>query len=100
MSTTIHMRCGGCAAEKEVPYERTFRSFDGKGYGFGVYHVPTVEQAVEPTGWVLFDLIGCTYCPKCWAEIEAGEDDPVDEASNEEPGNVWRGADVPFADNH
>lgn len=32
-------------------------------------------------------------CPECCGH-------ELDEASNEEPGNVWRGADVPFADNH
>ena len=73
MPTTIHMRCGGCDAEKEVPYNRTFKSLSGRGYGFGVYHVTNVEQEVEPTGWALFDIIGCTYCPECWKQIESGE---------------------------
>ena len=67
------MRCGGCDAEKELFYERTFHSFDGSGHGFGHYHVTNVAQAVEPTGWVLSDVIGCTYCPECWKSIESGE---------------------------
>ena len=73
MGTTIHMRCDGCDAEKEVPISRTFHSFDGKGWGFGRYHTPTIDVAVEPSGWVWADLIGCTYCPDCWKEIEKGE---------------------------
>lgn len=74
MTTTIHMKCGGCDAEERVPIRRTFRSFNGKGHGFGTFHVPTVTEAVESTGWVWSDpYTGCTYCPKCWKEIESGE---------------------------
>lgn len=73
MPITIHMRCGSCDVEKEVPIKRIFQSFSGRGYGLGVYHVPTVEQAVADTGWMAFDIIGCTYCPACWKEIESGE---------------------------
>ncbi len=73
MPTTIHMRCGGCDAEKELPYKRTFHSFSGRGYGLGVYHVTKPEQAAENAGWVLFDAIGCTYCPECWRQIQSGE---------------------------
>lgn len=73
MATTIHMRCGGCDAEHEVPIRRSFQSFNGLGYGYGVHRTPTVDEAVEPTGWVWSDLIGCTYCPECWKQIESGE---------------------------
>ena len=72
MSTFIKMECGGCDAKHEVRVSRTFQSFSGRGYGFGTYHYPTIEQAVEPSGWVWADpYTGCTYCPKCWAEIES-----------------------------
>ena len=74
MSTTIHMRCGGCDAEKEVPICRTLQSFSGRGYGFGAYHTPTLDKVTEVTGWVWADpYTGCTYCPECWKEIDSGK---------------------------
>ena len=70
MSTKIHLTCDGCDKEASVEVKRTFLSFNGKGYGFGTYHVPSIDEAVEPTGWIWADLIGCTYCPECWNEIQ------------------------------
>lgn len=55
MSTTIHMRCGGCEAEKEVPIHRTFRSFSGRTYGLGTYQTPSLDEATKETGWVWAD---------------------------------------------
>lgn len=72
MGTRIHLKCDGCNAETyTAPVRRIFHSFNGKGYGFGRYEEPNVDKAVEPTGWVWSDLIGCTYCPTCWAEINS-----------------------------
>lgn len=74
MTTRIHMKCNGCSAEVYTePLRRIFHSFNGTGYGLGRYEEPTVNKAVEPTGWVWSDLIGCTYCPECWKQIESGE---------------------------
>lgn len=74
MTTKIKMQCGGCFAEKEVQINRTFNSFNGKGHGFGIVHTPSVDEAVEPTGWVWSDpYTRCTYCPECWKTIENGE---------------------------
>jgi len=76
MPTKIHMACDGCDAEHSVEVKRVFNSFNGKGYGFGTYHDPSISEAVKPTGWIWSDIINCTYCPECWAGImaEAGED--------------------------
>lgn len=72
VSTTIHLKCDGCSAEADTePLRRVFHSFNGKGYGFGTYEEPTVDKAVEPTGWVWSDIIGCTYCPECWKSINS-----------------------------
>jgi len=74
MGTKIKMRCGECLAEAEVPINRTFKSFNGKGHGFGVVHTPSIDEAVEASGWVWSDpYTRCTYCPECWKAIESGE---------------------------
>lgn len=55
--------CGGCdaTAEGTGPLRRNPSN--------------TVED-VTPEGWVAFDpYTYCTYCPKCWAKIEGGDDD-------------------------
>jgi hypothetical protein len=76
MSTKIHLVCDAqCGNEHSVEVRREFHSFSGRGYGFGTYHVPSIDEAVKPTGWIWADLIGCTYCPECWAEIMAEDDD-------------------------
>jgi len=72
MTVKITFCCGGCHDEAPaiLPH-RTFNSVNGKGYGFGTYTTPVVEDVV-PDGWVYPDpYTGTTYCPKCWAEIEA-----------------------------
>ena len=72
MSVTVTYECGGCFATEKRLLHRHFRSFDGKGWGFGVYEFDT-PQSVAPDGWQVFDAYtGACYCPKCWAEIEDG----------------------------
>jgi hypothetical protein len=67
---TVTFHCGGCdaVAPGTRHIQQHFRGFNGKGYGFGKYEVESVLKVV-PDGWVAFDLIGATYCPKCAAEI-------------------------------
>ena len=74
MTTKLLMQCDGCGAEAKTESIRMkFHSFNGKGYGFGQWHPPDIDKAVEPTGWMWCDpYTACTYCPTCWAEIEAG----------------------------
>lgn len=74
MTTTIHMRCDGCDAQHEVRIKRTFQSFNGRGYGFGSWHVPSIDDVTEDSKWVWADpYTSCTYCPECWSKIENGE---------------------------
>lgn len=75
MPTTLKLSCSGCFVEAEgtKPLSRKFRSFSGNDYGFGTYVVEPIDDSV-PEGWVMFDPhTGCTYCPKCWADIETEE---------------------------
>lgn len=77
MSITVKFTCDGChkAEQGKTFLRRSFDSFSGRGYGFGVWRKDTVED-VCPEGWHAFDPItGCCYCPECWASIEAGEDE-------------------------
>lgn len=56
MGTELHLRCGGCDATAE-----------------GVKSLNRASNVAEciPEGWVWKDpYTHCTYCPKCWAEIE------------------------------
>lgn len=73
MTIRIILSCDGCHIDAEpcnLPH-RKFNSFSGKGYGFGVWTNPGIEDVPFPEGWVPVDpYTGCTYCPKCWAEIE------------------------------
>lgn len=71
MSVRVTFHCGGCdaVAPGTKPLYREFRGSCGT-WGVGHYHVPSPED-VCPEGWIAYDLIGATYCPKCWAEIEA-----------------------------
>lgn len=76
MTTKIIMRCDGCDDRMESErVHRQFRSVNGRGYGFGQWHTPTIDEVVEPSGWIWSDpYTSCTYCPKCWAEIESEVD--------------------------
>lgn len=74
MPTRLHLQCGGCDAETYTDsIRRSFVSFNGLGHGYGQYREPDIDKAVEPTGWVWSDIIGCTYCPDCQKKIERGE---------------------------
>lgn len=75
MTTRIHLKCDGCDAETHTaPIRKEFISFSGRGHGFGKWHNPDLDAAVQPTGWVWSDpATSCTYCPDCWKQIENGE---------------------------
>lgn len=69
---TLHLECGGCflKATTKATLSRVFKSFSGKGHGWGSYSIEMSEPDY-PEGWVPFDpYTGCTYCPDCWASIE------------------------------
>ena len=69
---TLTFQCGGCDAKVEGagPLRSEFKSFTGRSWGFGGRVETTTTQSVTPQGWIAFDpYTGCTYCPKCWAEI-------------------------------
>lgn len=72
MSAYVQISCDGCDKEaRSERVSRTFNSFNGRGYGFGRWHIPSIEEVASQIGWVVFDpYTGCTYCPECWAEIE------------------------------
>lgn len=67
---TLTFHCGGCDATAPGTRHLTrhFRSLNGQGWGFGTYEYEDA-RAVCPEGWIAYDLIGATYCPKCTAEI-------------------------------
>ena len=76
MPIEVIYRCGGCFAEAKGELVRKFKSFNGKGWGWGRY-VESSAQEAAPTGWVAFDpWTSCTYCPSCWSEISGGDDRP------------------------
>lgn len=65
---TMTAHCGGCEATTDAgKVVQRFNSFDGTGHGLGRHSVE-IEWTL-PADWVRFDLIGCTYCPQCAAEI-------------------------------
>ena len=66
---TVHFNCGGCEAKEDVKAwaHRSHMAPYGGAYGSRASY-----QDLVPEGWVAFDpYTDCTYCPKCWAEIEA-----------------------------
>lgn len=67
---TVTFHCGGCDAKAEGtrPIRQRFEGIAGKPWGFGTYVTDNIED-VAPEGWIVFDLIGCTYCPACADEI-------------------------------
>lgn len=74
MAVKVKFQCGGCGAEAWGTGFLTneFHSFNGKGYGFGVYHQRPIEE-ITPAGWIAFDpCTQCTYCPECWKELCSG----------------------------
>ena len=76
MSVRLLLECGGCdATATSEPWRREFRSFSGRGHGWGSYVMPDPTE-VCPEGWVLWDLINATYCPDCLASIVAESPPP------------------------
>lgn len=76
MSIIVSFNCDGChrAEPGKRALRRHFDSINGKGYGFGYYRFDGVEDVV-PNDWISFDpYTGFCYCPECWAQIEAPED--------------------------
>lgn len=72
VSVTVQFSCGGCDAKAEGthPLRKEFVSVSGRSYGIGLLQWACGVENVVPEGWVAFDpYTGCTYCPKCWAEI-------------------------------
>jgi hypothetical protein len=76
VTVKIVLSCDGCDVETgphHLPH-REFRSFTGRGYGFGVWHYPGLDDVPFPQGWIHSDPItGLTYCPDCWAYIHHSE---------------------------
>lgn len=68
--------CDGCDATTigTDRLKRHFESFSGRDYGFGRWVPSNTIESVTPDGWIAYDLIGATYCPKCWAEINKPKD--------------------------
>ena len=84
MTVTVKFSCGGCdaTAEGTTWLRKEFRSITGRSWGFGrPVPVNTVED-VTPEGWIAYDpYTYCTYCPKCWADIEADIEAGAEEES-------------------
>lgn len=70
MSVMLDLQCGGCAATARVgPLRRRAESVFG---GDLCRMVTDDPERFTPAGWVLWDpYTYCTYCPACWAEINA-----------------------------
>ena len=69
MSVMITFACDGCDAKTSPErLKRQFHSFSGRGYGFGRYVIDSPETLI-PNGWIMYDQIGCTYCPACTIEL-------------------------------
>ena len=67
----VHYSCDGCDAKETGQLKSTFVGINGMSYGWGVRHETTAQEAA-PEGWIAFDPYTlCTYCPECWAGIEA-----------------------------
>lgn len=79
------LSCGGCDEQVEIGpllINNRFHGFNGKDYGFGVYHIewPNLE-ALAPEGWVAFDpYTQCCYCPECWASIVETDEAVIEDA--------------------
>lgn len=75
MSTTLHLKCDGCDAEAHTPrIKKEFVSVSGRGYGFGSWQMPNVDEVTAAMGWQWSDpYTSCTYCPTCWEDIQSGK---------------------------
>ena len=78
MTVKITLSCDGCHVQ-DGPHmlpRRQFKSFNGSGHGFGTWTEPGLKDVAFPDGWIVSDpYTGCTYCPPCWAEIIAPQDE-------------------------
>lgn len=75
MSIRVIFNCDGCEATAEgtARLRKEFVSLSGRGYGFGSARWSNTPDDVAPRGWVAADpYTYATYCPTCWASIEAG----------------------------
>jgi len=70
MSITVNFECSGCwdKSPGTKPLGRKFVSITGRSYGFGSYQYDTIDDVI-PEGWISYDIVGCTYCPKCASEL-------------------------------
>lgn len=70
MSVSVKFHCNGCdaAAEGKSRIRQHFEPLYGNRGGLCRIVVETIDS-VCPDGWIAFDLVGATYCPKCAAEI-------------------------------
>lgn len=77
MGVRVTFHCGGCdaVADGTRALQQRFVSFSGRGHGFGSYEYDTARDVV-PSGWVAYDMIGATYCPKCAEELWPAQESP------------------------
>jgi len=70
MGVKVVFSCGGCdaVADGTAFLRREFISFNGKGWGFGRYKDQKPVD-VLPDRWMIYDIVGATYCPKCADEL-------------------------------
>jgi len=69
MTIKVTFECNGCDAKTDpVILNHEFVSITGKSHGFGSRQFERAQD-LAPDGWCVADIIGCTYCPDCCAEI-------------------------------
>lgn len=76
MSVTLVFACDGCDAKTEGTkrLRKEFVSISGRNYGIGAPRWQESPEDVAPEGWIAADpYTYCTYCPKCWTEIDHGQ---------------------------
>lgn len=84
----VTLKCGGACDTPEPSFwlRKNFRGLFGNETGVGQFVWEDPEEVAElaATGWVVADpYTQTTYCPKCWAEIEAGIAEDIDKAAKE-----------------
>lgn len=84
VSVELRFKCSGCSAEIDgtAPMRKEFVSVSGRAYGIGSARWIEPPDALAPPGWVAADpYTYCTYCPKCWAEINRESAPPPGETT-------------------
>jgi len=74
VSVTLVFACCGCPAKAKGvgPLRKEFVSVSGRSCGFGSARWMNTPDDLAPEGWIAADpYTHVTYCPKCWAEINA-----------------------------